>query len=151
MLRVLARRIRALEAELADTTAAIDQLTAQRAPGLRAVFGVGPETAAALLVAAGDNPDRLRSEAALAALCGASPVPASSGLRTRHRLNRGGDRQANRALHGIVLTRLAHDERTRRYLARRTSEGLGKREVMRCLKRYVVREVFPLLVPARAA
>jgi transposase len=146
-LRLLARRIRALEAELADTTAALERLTAQRAPALRAVFGVGPETAAALLVAAGDNPDRLRTEAAFAALCGASPVPASSGLRTRHRLNRGGDRQANCALHRIVLSRLVHDERSRRYLARRTAEGLGKREAMRCLKRYVAREVFPLLVP----
>jgi transposase len=150
-LRLLARRIRALEAELADTPAAIERLTAQRAPALRAVFGVGPESAAALLVAAGDNPDRLRSEAAFAALCGASPVPASSGLRTRHRLNRGGDRQANCALHRIVLSRLAHDERTRRYLARRTAEGLGKREAMRCLKRYVAREVFPLLAPPAAA
>lgn len=145
-LRALARRIRALDAELADVAGLVDRLTLQRAPALRARFGVGPHTAAALLIAAGDDPHRMRSEAAFAALCGASPVPASSGLRTRHRLNRGGDRQANCALYRIVLTRLSHHAPTKAYLARRTAEGLSKREIIRCLKRYVAREVFALLV-----
>ena len=144
-LRALARRIRALDEELAGTVSAMDRLTLGRAPALRATFGVGPDSAAALLVAAGDGPDRLRSEAAFAALCGASPIPASSGLRTRHRLDRGGDRQADRALYVIVLTRLAHHAPTRAYVERRTAEGRTKREIIRCLKRYVAREVFPLL------
>ena len=96
-------------------------------------------------------PDRLRPEAAFAALCGASPIPASSGLRTRHRLNRGGDRQANlRALHVIVLTRSRHHGPTRAYVERRTAEGRTKREMIRCLKRYVAREVFPLLAAPMA-
>lgn len=145
-LRALARRIRAFDAELADVDALIDRLTLRRAPALRARFGVGPHVAAALLIATGDEPGRLRSEAAFAALCGASPVPASSGLRSRHRLNRGGDRQANCALYRIVLTRLAHHAPTRAYKARRIADGLSKREVIRCLKRYVAREMFPLLV-----
>jgi transposase len=144
-LRALARRIRVLDEELAEVVSAMDRLTLERAPALRATFGVGPDSAAALLVAAGDDADRLRSEAAFAALCGASPIPASSGLRTRHRLDRGGDRQANRALYVIVLTRLAHHAPTRAYVERRTAEGRTKREIIRCLKRYVAREVFPLL------
>ena len=148
VLRTLARRILALDAELADAVAALDRLTLEANPVLRAVFGVGPDTAAALLVAVGDNPDRIGSEAAFAALCGVSPVPASSGLRTRHRLNRGGDRQANRALFRIVLTRLRYHAPTKAYLERRTREGKGKgkKEIIRCLKRYVARELHPILV-----
>jgi transposase len=148
VLRILARRILALEAELADTVRALDRLTAAAAPALRATFGVGPDTAASLLATAGDEPDRIGSEAAFAALCGVSPVPASSGLTTRHRLNRGGDRQANRALHAVVLTRMATHAPTRAYVARRTAEGKGKREIMRCLKRYVARELHPLILAA---
>ena len=106
---------------------------------------MGPDTAATLLITAGSNPERLRSEAAFAALCGASPIPASSGKTNRHRLNRGGDRQANAALHRIVVVRLRCDYRTRKYMCRRTGEGLSKIEVMRCLKRYVAREVFSVL------
>jgi transposase len=146
-LSTLARRVRALERELATTVAALDRLTAQRAPELRARYGVGPEVAATLLVTAGDNPDRLRSEAAFAALCGVSPIPASSGLRTRHRLNRGGDRQANCALYRVVLTRLRYHAASRTYLARRLAEGRSKREIIRCLKRHVAREFYPLLTP----
>jgi hypothetical protein len=108
-------------------------LITRAAPGLLALTGVGTETAGQLLVTAGDNPDRLASEAAFAHLCAAAPVPASSGRTDRHRLNRGGDRQANRALHTIVLVRMRHDQRTRDYVARRTLEGLKTKDIFRCL------------------
>jgi transposase len=144
-LRILARRILALDEELAATTAELDRLTLEASPALRATFGVGPVVAASLLVAVGDNPERIGSEAAFAALCGVSPVPASSGIRNRHRLNRGGDRQANCALYRIVLTRMATHAPTRAYVARRTSEAKGKKEIIRCLKRYVARELHPIL------
>ena len=108
-------------------------------------FGIGPDTAAALLVTAGSNPERLKSEAAFAALCGVSPVPASSGKTKRHRLNRGGDRQANAALYRIVIVRLRYHESTRTYFQRRMGEGKTKTEIIRCLKRYVAREVFGIL------
>jgi transposase len=111
-----------------------------------ALFGVGPDSAGALLVAAGDNPERLRSNAAFSMLCGASPIEASSGKTRRHRLNRGGDRQANAALHRIVVGRMRHDRRTKDYLARRIRQGRSKKEAIRCLKRYVAREVFRALL-----
>ena len=120
----------------------MERLTRSIAPALVEAFGVGPNTAATLLVAAGSNPDRLRSEAAFASLCGVNPIPASSGRTNRHRLNRGGDRQANAALYRIVLVRLSHDPRTQAYMRRRTAEGMSKRDVIRCLKRYVAREVY---------
>jgi transposase len=141
-LRVLGQRYQTLEAELAAVDAELDRLTAKAAPRLRRLCGVGPEIAGALLVAAGDNPERLRSEAAFSMLCGASPIPASSGKTVRHRLNRGGNRQANAALYRIVVVRLRWHQPTRDYLVRRTKEGLSKREIIRCLKRYVAREVF---------
>ena len=141
-LRVLGQRYQALEAELAAVDAELDRLTAQAAPRLRRRCGVGPEIAGALLVAAGGNPERLRSEAAFSMLCGASPIPASSGKTVRHRLNRGGNRQANTALYRIVVVRLRWHQPTRDYMVRRTKEGLSKREIIRCLKRYVAREVF---------
>ena len=109
------------------------------------MFGVGADTAATLLVVAGSNPERLHSEAAFASLCGVSPIPASSGKTNRHRLNRGGDRQANAALYRIVLVRLRYDSRTIAYTDRRTGEGLSKTEIIRCLKRYVARQVFSAL------
>jgi transposase len=109
--------------------------------------GVGPDTAAALLITAGDNPDRLHNEASFAALCGASPIEASSGKTQRRRLNRGGDRQANCALHTIVLSRLRWDARSRAYVARRMAEGKTRREALRCLKRYVAREIYQLIRP----
>ena len=145
-LRTVARRILALEAELVDTVRELDRLTVVVAPALRGSTGVGPDTAATLIATMGDHPDRIDDEAAFAALCGAAPVPASSGVTTRHRLNRGGARQANRALHVVVLTRMAHDERTRAYVARRKAQGRTTREIMRCLKRYVARELYPLLI-----
>jgi transposase len=134
-----------LAAELADVDAELDRLTALAAPRLRQPCGIGPEVAGALLAAAGDNPQRLRSEAAFSMLCGASPIPASSGKTVRHRLNRGGNRQANTAPYRIVVVRLRWHQPTRDYLARRTNQGLSKREVIRCLKRYVAREVFAAL------
>jgi transposase len=141
----LARRYQHLDAEIALLTGKLDQLTASHAPALRELVGVGPDSAAALLICAGDNWQRLRSEAAFAALCGSSPVEASSGKTVRHRLNRGGDRQANAALHRIVIVRLRWHQPTRDYLARRTAEGKTKKEILRCLKRYVAREVFAVL------
>ena len=144
-LRQVGQRYQALDAELAAVDAELDRLTAQAAPGLRQLCGVGSEIAGALLVAAGDNPGRLRSEAAFSMLCGASPIQASSGKTVRHRLNRGGNRQANTALYRIVVVRLRWHPPTRAYLARRTKQGLSKREIIRCLKRYVAREVFAAL------
>jgi transposase len=141
-LRILGRRVLALDAGKARIDALLAGLVTQTAPQLLAVFGVGVDTAAALLVTAGDNPGRLRSEAAWAHLCGTAPIPASSGKVTRYRLSRGGDRQANRALWGIVITRLRNDPRTKAYMARRLGEGRSKPEVIRILKRYVAREVY---------
>jgi transposase len=144
-LRSIARRHRQLTAEIRALDADLTRLTAETAPALLQAFCIGPDTAATLLITAGDNPERLRSESAFAALCGVSPIPASSGKTNRHRLNRGGDRRANAALHRIVIVRLRHDERTRSYVERRVGEGMTKPEVIRCLKRYVAREVFAIL------
>jgi transposase len=144
-LGTLARRYQALDAEITALDSELDQLTATAAPGLLALFGVGPDVASALLIAAGDNPRRLRSEAAFSMLCGSSPIKASSGKTTRHRLNRGGDRQANAALYRIVIVRLRWHQPTKDYMARRTTEGKSKKEIIRCLKRYVAREVFAVL------
>ncbi len=144
-LRSLACRYRQLSKEVQDLKAELERLIQATAPALVEAFGVGPDTAAALLIAAGSNPDRLNSEAAFASLCGVSPVPASSGKTNRHRLNRGGDRQANAALYRIVVVRLRYDLRTQAYLRRRTAEGMSKIEVIRCLKRYVAREVYSII------
>jgi transposase len=143
--RTLAERCLALDAEITTLSAEVNRLTTNAAPRLLALFGVGPESAGALLVAAGDNPHRLRSEAAFSMLCGSSPIEASSGKTTRHRRNRGGDRQANAALYRIVVVRLRWHQPTKDYVARRTKEGKSKREIIRCLKRYVAREVFAVL------
>ncbi|MFE5402895.1 IS110 family transposase [Streptomyces sp. NPDC056580] len=148
-LRLLARRILHLTEEINDLTARIRAAIEACAPKLLGLYGVGPDTAAALLTAAGDNPDRLTSEASFAALCGASPVEASSGKTQRRRLNRGGDRQANSALYTIVLARLRWDTRTRHYVERRVTEGKTRREAIRCLKRYVAREIYQALLISR--
>jgi transposase len=145
-LQSLGRRVLALEDELVHLDELLSELVSAAAPQLLAVHGVGVDTAAALLVTAGDNPERLRSEAAWAHLCGVAPIQASSGKITRHRLDRGGDRNANAALWRIVMTRLSSDPRTQAYVERRTKEGRSKREVIRILKRYVAREVYPLVV-----
>jgi transposase len=147
-LKGLAQRYQALAAELATLDIELDHLTAVAAPELCAMLGVGADVAGALLVAAGDNPERMRSESAFAHLCGVAPLPASSGKTTgRHRLNRGGDREANNALWRIVMVRLAWHQPTKDYMARRTTEGLSKKDIIRCLKRYLAREVYRTLVP----
>lgn len=149
-LRLLAQRILHLSTEIRDLEAQITAVITSHAPQLLERVGVGQDSAAALLITAGDNPERLTSEASFAALCGASPVEASSGKTQRRRLNRGGDRQANAALYRIVLTRLRWDPHTRAYLDRRIGEGKTRREAIRCLKRYVARELYPLLRSAKA-
>ena len=151
-LALLARRILELTTEINDLNQQITAILTRHAPTLLQRNGVGPDTAAALLIAAGDNPERLHSEASFAALCGVSPVEASSGKTHRRRLNRGGDRRANSALHTIVLSRLRWDRPTRAYptrayLARRLTEGKTRREAIRCLKRYVARELYRLIAP----
>ena len=145
-LRHLARRWQALDRELRELDADLAELTRQVAPRLLAEPGVGPGCAARLLVAAGDNPTRLRSDAALAALRGVSPVEASSGTVVRHRLNRGGDRQANNALWIVAVNRLRHHPETRADAARRTREGRSRKEVVRCLMRHLARRLDPLLL-----
>jgi transposase len=141
----LAVRWQELASEINDLDAQLTVLVKRARPDLLAVRGVGVETAAQLLSTCGDNPDRLHSEGAFASLCGVSPVPASSGKTKRHRLNRGGDRQANRALYVIALSRMASCPRTRAYVERRTKEGLSKKEIIRCLKRYIARELYKIL------
>ena len=142
-LRELGRRVRFPDAQLGRLNELIGPLVSARAPGLLALHGVGPDTAAMLLVAAGDHPERLRSESSWAHLCGVAPVPASSGKTAgRYRLNRGGDRQASSALWRIVIVRMNSHPATRAYADRRSEEGLSKKEIIRCLKRYVAREVY---------
>jgi transposase len=141
-LRELGRRAQFLDAQLGRLDELIGPLVTGRAPGLLALHGVGPDTAALLLVAAGDHPERLRSESSWAHLCGVAPIPASSGKTSRHRLNRGGNREADHALWRIVITRMSSHPATRAYVDRRTKEGLPKKEIIRCLKRYVAREVY---------
>ena len=146
-MRSVARRYEELSEEIARLDDAMAELVAEAAPeGFTDKQGVGTRVAATLLSTVGDNPTRLKSDASFAALCGASPVDASSGKQVRHRLNRGGDRQANSALWRIVYTRMHHDPRTIAYVERRTKEGKTKKEIMRCLKRYVAREVYKALV-----
>jgi transposase len=144
-LRCLARRHVDLTADIDELDEAIGPLCAQANPALLSARGVRPDTASALIVAAGDNPDRMRSEASFAALCGASPVEASSGRTIRHRLNRGGNREANHALWRIVMVRLSHDKTTQAYFERRRTEGRSDKEIIRCLKRYAAREIYRLL------
>lgn len=146
-LRSVARRYLGLAEEIGELEGQIQRLVREAAPGLMALEGVGPDTAATLLIVAGDNPERLRSEAAFAHLCGTAPIPASSGKVVRHRLNPHGSREANRALYMLALNRMRRDPRTQAYVERRTAEGKTKREIVRCLKRYVVREVYRALVP----
>jgi transposase len=144
-LREAGRRAEFPGAQLERPGELIVPLVTAHAPRLLALYGVGPDTAALLLIAAGDHPERLRSEATWAHLCAAAPIPASSGKVTRHRLNPGGDRQANHALWRIVVTRMSSHPPTRVYVERRSKEGLSKKEIIRCLKRYVAREVYPCL------
>ena len=149
-LRSVARRYEALSSEISELEAHLDRLVAQTAPELLSLPGIGTENAATLLIVAGDNPRRLGSEATFASLCGVAPIEASSGKVVRHRLNRGGNREANRALYMICLARMRRDTRTHEYVARRTQEGKSKREIIRCLKRYVAREVYRVLISCDA-
>ena len=151
-MRSVARRHLRLSEEIAELEEQIARLVSEAVPALASLRGIGTDTAASLLVAVGDNPERLRSEASFARLCGVAPLAASSGKTVRHRLNRGGNRDANRALHVLALGRMSWDERTREYVARRTAEGKSRREILRCLKRYAAREVYrvlttPVVVP----
>jgi transposase len=145
-LRLLATRITHLTTEIDDLNTQITKAIETHTPTLLDRYGVGPDTASALLLAVGDNPDRLASEASFAALCGVSPIEASSGKTQRRRLNRGGDRRANSALYTIVIARLRWDTRTRAYVERRVSEGKTRREAIRCLKRYIARELYQVIV-----
>lgn len=147
----LARRWSRLGAEIAGYDEQLLRLTRRVCPELLARPGVGFEVASSLLVAAGDNPERLHSEASFAALCGVSPLDASSGQQRRHRLNRGGNRNANRALWVVAMTRLRVDTRTQEYSARRIQEGRTRPEILRCLKRYIARELYPILLRASNA
>src|SRR5215210_3877932 len=149
-LRSVARRYEALSEEIAELETHLDRLVARAAPELLSLPGIGTDNAATLLIVAGDNPKRLKSEASFASLCGVAPIEASSGEVVRHRLNRGGNREANRTLYMICLSRMRRDLRTQEYVARRTAEGKSKREIIRCLKRYVAREVYRVLVSCGA-
>lgn len=144
-LRHLAHRYQTLTTEITKLEVEIKHLCEQANPALLAAEGIGPDTAAVLLVTAGDNPERMKSEQSFAALCGVSPIQASSGQTTRHRLNRGGNRQANNALWRIATTRMRTDPRTKDYVARRRTEGKNQREIIRCLKRHIAREIYRLL------
>jgi len=150
-LRDLAQRIQSLDERLKQVDTRLRRITTVAAPQLVELHGVGPDTASTLLITAGDNPERLTSERSFAALTGCSPIPASSGKTHRHRLNRGGDRQANAALWRIAIVRMASDERSQKYIAKRISEGKSKIEAIRCLKRYIAREVFDALPQTAAA
>jgi transposase len=145
-LRSIARRVQNLDEEITTADRQLRHLIKPLAPATLALPGVGVQVATQLLITAGDNPDRLRSEAALAHLCGVAPLPASSGRTHRHRLNRGGDRQANHALHMAVLNRMRYHPATRRYVERRTQQGLSTKDIIRCLKRYLIREVHATLI-----
>jgi transposase len=149
-LRSVARRYETLTLEIAELERQLARLVADAGPRLLALPAIGTNHAATFLVAAGDNPERLRNEASFARVCGVSPIPASSGKVVRHRLNRGGNREANCALHMICVVRMGADPRTREYVRRRTQEGKSKWEIMRCLKRYIAREVYRALIPPAA-
>ncbi|MEU1321189.1 transposase [Streptomyces tibetensis] len=144
-LRMLAERIEQLTGQIDELNQRLTGLVERHAPQLLEPVGIGPDSAVTLLITMGDNPDRLNTEASFADLCGVSPIEYSSGRRSTRRLNHGGDRQANAALHLIVFTRLRHDPRTQAYYERRTQEGKTRREIIRCLKRYAAREVFNLV------
>jgi transposase len=144
-LRSLARRVNQLEQEIEQLDQQLEGLVTAAAPRTVQLFGVGTQAASQLLITAGQNIDRLHSEAAFAKICGAAPIQASSGRTTRHRLDYGGDRQANRALHMIAVCRLRYCDHTRTYAARRTADGLNRREILRCLKRYIARQTYHTL------
>jgi transposase len=128
----------------------MERLVADKAPKLMKSHGISTLTVAEMLILVGDNPERIRSEAALAKLCGICPIPASSGKTTRMRLNRGGNRQANAAIYRVAIVRMRDDDRTKAYAARRTAEGKTRREIIRGIKRYIVREVYTALCATKS-
>lgn len=144
-LRLLSRRVKALDEEVACLDVLMAELVAKCAPTLLGCLGVGTQHGAQLLITAGQNIERLTSESSFARLCGVAPIPISSGKTNRMRLHRGGDRQANRSLHLIAVSRIRLDPRTRDYMERRRAEGLSRKDVLRCLKRFIAREVFGAL------
>ena len=144
-MRAIARRWLALHEEVQSHDQELDRLAREKAPELMKSHGISTMTVAEMLILVGDNPERIHSEAALAKLCGVCPIPASSGRTNRMRLNRGGNRQANAALYRVAIVRMRDDERTQAYAARRTSEGKTRREIVRCIKRYIVREIYRAL------
>ena len=148
-LRAIARRWLALDAEIRDHDSQLEALTVVLAPELIKAHGIATGTAAEMLLVVGDNPERIHSEAAFAKLCGACPIPASSGKTNRHRLNRGGNRQANAALYRVVIVRMRGHKPTLDYVRRRTADGKSRSEIIRCLKRYVAREIFGYLSARR--
>ena len=150
-LKRMGSRHRFLSDEITAIDVELSQIVAVHAPALLEINGVGTVVASQLLVTVGDNPERLSSEAAFAALSGTAPIPASSGKTSRHRLSRGGDRQANASLYRIVLVRMSRDRRTKEYVAKRTADGKSKKEIIRCLKRYVTREIYRVLQNPRMA
>jgi len=145
-LRALATRWLMLSTEIGTHDEALDAITMTAVPSLREAFGIGPDSAAEMMIVAGDNPQRVRSEAAFAKLCGACPIPASSGTTNRHRLFRGGHRQANATLYRIVIVRMRWHQPTIDYVVRRTAQGLSKKDIIRCLKRFVAREIYNGLI-----
>lgn len=145
-MRRLARRLIHLRKEILDADVDLQAMLTQAAPELLDITGCGTDSAAQLLITAGDNPERLRSEAAWSMLCGASPIPASSGRTQRHRLNRGGDSHANRALYVIALNRMRVDPETREYAERRRAQGLSNRDIVRCVKRYLARRTYTVIL-----
>jgi transposase len=151
VLRALARRWLALATEIAGHDRVLERLTHATAPTLREGFGIGPDTAAEMLIVFGDNPERIRSESAFAKLCGVAPIPASSGMTNRHRPSRGGHRQANSALYRVIIVRMRFHQPTIDYVARRTSEGRSKRDIIRCLKRFLAREIYRRVMTDQAA
>ena len=144
-MRAIARRWLMLHEEVQEHERELDRMVREKAPELMKSFGISTITVAEMLILVGDNPERIRSEAALAKMCGVCPVPASSGKTNRMRLNRGGNRQANAAVYRVAIVRMRDDERTKAYAARRTTEGKTRREIVRCIKRYIIREIFRYL------
>ena len=148
-LRAIARRWLVLHEEVQEHDCALDRMVRSQAPDLLASHGIGTMTVAEMLILVGDNPERIKSEAALAKMCGVCPIPASSGKTNRMRLNRGGNRQANAALYRVAIVRMRDDPRTQAYAAKRTAEGKTRREIVRCVKRYIVREMYRVLCTSR--
>jgi transposase len=148
-LRALARRWLTLDAEIRVHDANLEALTVSCAPAMLEAHGISTGTAAEMLILVGDNPERIRSEPAFAKLCGGCPIPASSGRTNRHRLNRGGNRQANAALYRVAIVRMRNHQPTLDYVKKRNADGKGKMEIICCLKRFIAREIFGYLCGAR--